>query len=1211
MAQRLQLRNLGLCHLLVGLLAAGLGVLPGGAAPDALAPPLPLLQVPLQGSTRPVIGTLAGAAPDADFAFVPADSAQALLLDAAASRLSYPLSVDPRRGSVSFRFKVNRLPGENVKSIPFLQLGEMLHVGVQTNGAKSLILFANEYRTRLAKADRAAAWSSGWHSAVFTWTGTWLHWFVDGEELPTLLAGGGEWDAERAITGRLASAFAVPKNGVACRFRDTAGAVALQNLVVYPWALTQADARQLHAGLVPDRLIPASPTLDVLWAPGEKRVDLIVDAAPSLLATASVEVAVLNRKGTSIARAVIASSPGGQGSACFDVPAFDSGTYRVKVELKDAGGRTIGSATSAPYALERSAYPWLWNDIGRTTDVPTPWTAVTIDGATAAVWGRSYELGVLGLPATVTAAGQPLLAAPVRLVGETSAGPIAWTAGKRARWTRSQPRAALRQSTAASDELNAAMDTTIEFDGNLSCLLTLTPAQPATPLVLTSLALEIPLRPEHAILMHALGPNGVFAGFVPAGENKVWDCFAMRPAYAKDSWSSPFIWLGDDDQGLAWYSDSDEGCALAAASPNLEVIRRPTEVVLRVQLVNMPVTLGEPRRIRFGFMATPVKPLPPRWRAIELGGTQVQDGKNYWWWWPGGAGRRVEGWAGFLPYPTPEDEAVKQVEALRNDGKMAVPFINAHYTGGLPAAEFWEELRRFPEGGLVYQNETRAFVDYNLFYLNRWCQGPGAIDGVYVDESYLCGAERNPLGGMGYYDASGTVRPGSGMLRVRDYFSRLYSMFQANGRDGFIWQHATNFHVPMIASFAGTTCDGENDLASATDDYVDHLLAPELPGRSDFKGRIGRLRAISRSQNFGVPGSYLRYPSPPNDPALIAQHAAVMGLCDIIPVQEPDEFRRVKQEFDIGAADVLFRPFWDNPSPLQVVPATVLVSQYHRPDRDLFYVVNSERKPVTATLAIAPDAGVSFVGRRVYDPFSRETYALEGRTIRVALDSHGYRLVMIAPPPAARAPAGICFAADFNGTLTAAAARGISIGWGTGGKHEFAAGRRAGKQGLLLGREQGQVSYAGTDNVDPLTGSVQFWFKLRKERPDWFQFLSIPAGAGIQFGLSKFGPFTIQLNISPRWQPSSTPQPALAVGEWHHVAVTWEEGRHFRMYLDGALTDDLRLPDNATLLSAAAPGSILLGSAPRSNDQTSDMVLDELTIYDHVLADAEIRQLAR
>ncbi|MBF0245779.1 MAG: hypothetical protein HQL31_11015, partial [Planctomycetes bacterium] len=336
-----------------------------------------LLHVPLQDSIVPEIGSVAAGSPKTGWQRVAGCFGQAVALDAIRSRLAFSVPLDRLRGSLSFRMRLFQTPRKAVKPIPILRLrggAQTLTIRAEINACNSLLLAANNYRVRLAKSAEAAKWTEGWHLVVFTWTDTWLHWYVDGVALPTMLYSGGDDETDRPITGRLEKGFAFPEpeTGTRLEFFDTDAQVAVQDLSVYNWAISSQSALRLAAAAEPSVAEPPlEAVVDVLWGPGAKRVDLIVDPAPVGLSPASAELRVVNtltRK--EVGRARISAFPRNLGVACVDVPDFGSGVFQVQVNFEDEEGKPLACANSSTYAFDRGAYPWLWNGVGISDTVP-------------------------------------------------------------------------------------------------------------------------------------------------------------------------------------------------------------------------------------------------------------------------------------------------------------------------------------------------------------------------------------------------------------------------------------------------------------------------------------------------------------------------------------------------------------------------------------------------------------------------------------------------------------------------------------------------------------------------------------------------------------------------------------------------------------------------------------------------------------------------
>ena len=95
---------------------------------------------------------------------------------------------------------------------------------------------------------------------------------------------------------------------------------------------------------------------------------------------------------------------------------------------------------------------------------------------------------------------------------------------------------------------------------------------------------------------------------IPAGEGVVWDASKLAcDEYIKNF--CPYVYLGNGVRGLCWFADNDRGWGWNPRTPNLDVLRRDGQVVLRVHLINQPTVIAQPRTICFGLLAAPVKPM--------------------------------------------------------------------------------------------------------------------------------------------------------------------------------------------------------------------------------------------------------------------------------------------------------------------------------------------------------------------------------------------------------------------------------------------------------------------------------------------------------------------------------------------------------------------------------------------------------------------------
>src|SRR5439155_6501691 len=230
------------------------------------------------------------------------------------------------------------------------------------------------------------------------------------------------------------------------------------------------------------------------------------------------------------------------------------------------------------------------------------------------VWGREITFGESPLPEKIVVLGQDILAAPVRLELRTG--------DKVADWLREQTRVLGQRPGVVTLEgrqqaagVRVATRTQFEFDGFVLVDLDIAAANGKAEI--EQLDLVIALRAEHAPFLTnyrpAPGPGPV--------------TFDRHVGKTPPHYESPVMlttWLGTDDYGLEWSCESSRDWSLALPAKAVEVDRRGDVVEARFHLIDHPITLERPRRIRFGLVPTPTKPVPPErynWRIEGTGGS--------------------------------------------------------------------------------------------------------------------------------------------------------------------------------------------------------------------------------------------------------------------------------------------------------------------------------------------------------------------------------------------------------------------------------------------------------------------------------------------------------------------------------------------------------------------------------------------------------------
>ncbi|NQT85880.1 hypothetical protein HQ560_03890, partial [bacterium] len=293
----------------------------------------------------------------------------------------------------------------------------------------------------------------------------------------------------------------------------------------------------------------------------------------------------------------------------FHVPAIDEGVYEIAVRAEGKGVPT-GERVKE---FERTRFEWERKGLGTSTKVYAPFTPIAVKGDRVDTVLREHTMNGFGLWDQVIARGRPLLAKPIRFVAQVGGKDVpltAWTP----HFTQKDPHRAVAHSAFAGGPVHGHVVSAWDVDGMMRVDLSLASAQTAT---VESVRLEIPLADDLAPLMHAMGDgirNTVYAP-VPKGDGVVWDSSKVQVNDFPANFCS-YIYLGNGVRGLAWFAENDRGWSWDSAKPNLDLVRRDGQLILRVHLINKPVNLWRPRIITFGLQAAPVKPRIANWRYI-------------------------------------------------------------------------------------------------------------------------------------------------------------------------------------------------------------------------------------------------------------------------------------------------------------------------------------------------------------------------------------------------------------------------------------------------------------------------------------------------------------------------------------------------------------------------------------------------------------------
>ena len=739
-----------------------------------------------------------------------------------------------------------------------------------------------------------------------------------------------------------------------------------------------------------------------------------------------------------------ALSAAGKSEVTFSLDGLPPGDYEIRASAKTPDGQTFAKI-SKPVTLPEKPW-WYDSEAGIGDDVLAPWTPLKSHirhlgpaGANAELlvssldvecWGRTYRFGRTAFPREIVTAGRSILAAPIRFVGRVDGHNLEWP-DVRCRVKKRSPAKLLfcQEETTGPVELTA--DTLIEYDGliRIDCKL-----KPRRAVRLEKLALEIPLRQEYAKLVYYYRDARFMApGAIP------------EEGIARDF--NPAIWIGDEERGLQWFTDSDRDWHPADPNRAVEIVPDGQNVVLRLNLIGAPIKL-KPNAARtldtapglfytFGLQATPVKPITKdawdyhiasahRYGADyamlteEIAGKPVLD--HY-----AGLGVRtllLLNWTDVLSYPAPvghADDLRLIVKACHKRGMKVICYLGAQYSERAPEfATFFDEFvnwgssRPYSHYGYVDNYPPMpAQMTYGPCIRSHWkdMMIAGAarlmdefdVDGLYLDGVGIAGACHNVHHGCGFVDTDGKLHPTWTVFDGRDFIKRLYRVVKSRKPYGQIDVHPSAHWMSPVMAWATNAWDGETILGEDRKGanpkkgvFLLEYLTPDM-FRAQFMGR-----------NWGVPTEFVDYYVP-----YPYERQFALTLLHDVPIRAHISPEKLKFQSALwGVMDAFGRkeaewlPYWRNSDFVKVTPQGsddkpgAFVTLYRHDKNGALVVVSNlapDKQDVTVQLNL-PRLGLGGSRVTAKDALKHGTVPMEsGRITFSGMQSVSWRLIWIRP----------------------------------------------------------------------------------------------------------------------------------------------------------------------------------------------------------------------
>jgi hypothetical protein len=601
-------------------------------------------------------------------------------------------------------------------------------------------------------------------------------------------------------------------------------------------------------------------------------------------------------------------------------------------------------------------------------------------------------LGALLLPKQIVSGGEALLAGPIRIV--TAPDVLAGARGKSRVTDRSSEKATWAWA-GESKEVRIRSRMTGECDGFCWYEIELAPKQ---PLKLNAIRLEVPRVAATARYLHTA--------------NFTWTHFSQGLPEAGGKWSgkfTPYVWLGDEERGLAWCAESDQGWLLKEPARAVEAQTEGEVVRFQATLLDHEETISAPVTIRFGLQASPVKPVSFAWRAKA----RMLHGINYESCQPGADGRTLldrlqeegvktvifhQDWSEYYGQVTPwGGDRLRRLlsECHRRDLKLLVyigyglarsaPELKGHH-------DDWSVLPLIP-WTTPHRTEFEAF--------DATCPRSGwaewlvrgidqlfseyELDGLYFDgtsEAWCC---QNQAHGCGWKDGSGKVHGDYPILATRKLMRDIADAVHRHRPNAILDVHmSASLSLPTLA-FCDSYWNGEQ-----FENYTagNKFELPLHAFRTEFMGYA-----------HGLEAQFLCYEKRPftldEAIALAWLHGVeVRPFPTTVPQISP--IWRAMDRF--GASEAKWLPYWSG-SGAAANDRSVQISAYARPGKALLFVSHLKREQVSCRIRLdRRRLGLAAGALLAVDAISGADVTLDGETLPVTFQGMSYRLIEVRGP---------------------------------------------------------------------------------------------------------------------------------------------------------------------------------------------------------------------
>jgi len=711
----------------------------------------------------------------------------------------------------------------------------------------------------------------------------------------------------------------------------------------------------------------------------------------------------------------------GTASVLFELRPLEEGQYRIDIAIQDAAGNALVTKKDT---FERKVFPFESFKGGTTDIVLPPYTAVKAEGRTFQTVGTRWELAPTGLPTRVEntlipeEAGRSLLAAPVRLQATrgnktellaAKGQGFAWAPGvdARVRGEGSSDLAGLAVKLVAEADYTGQylVDAYLTPDGKVD-LDRLELVIPVSDPVDTAFAYS----PRDSVMLY--GKEHPYTGTPKEG--------VLWTNLSGESVRPHIMYVGNGERGLYWYTDSYEGFWIDKAQPHIVLEKEKSATLLRIALINKPVTLDHARHLRFALLAAPTKPLPADYRTKEWS-ERMHIGATGWWgttgcfvmplgdpeWhdWIAGKPFMYKG----KPYPgqfplTPTPRRDQDGRWLLRNGQEYGVYRAADIIGYLQPelkvfAGEWADVTNppvMPDASLLSYKDDKgqsiwpepeqravygkdacvpSFYDYEAYYFYLAARNAG-VGGCWWDWGSFVEGRSLDKGTM-YLNDEGRPEPRTSLFLVRNFYQRVARIVHEAGvpDTNNCYAPGAVFQMPWLNRMNAWE---SMYLESALDDMFD------AQGVDKYRSIIGKFAGVPVRLVMNIDID-LKDHRGRSVLALALLHDS--GICGVNGKHPARAVLDKAGLFDPAAEWV---PYWRSAAVAAAEKPSLMISAYKAPKRLILVVVNPDKAAVESDIVLkGPSSSARDAETDQAVPFAG------GRLTGVKVGGHDFRLVIV------------------------------------------------------------------------------------------------------------------------------------------------------------------------------------------------------------------------